>query len=65
MAVSQGGDPGKPPLVLLGFRSAVNGVGNITGPYRDYLFYWKTTQIDVIETIAATLWPFRGPGRKT
>ena len=60
MAVSQGGDPGKPPPVLLGFRSAVNGLGNITGPYREYLFYWKTTQIEIIETIAAKLWPFLG-----
>src|SRR5438477_4575922 len=60
MAVSQGGDPGKPPLVLLGFRSAFNGFGNITGPYRDYLFYWKSTRIEVIEKIAATLWPFLG-----
>jgi len=58
MAVSQGGDPGKPPLVLLGFRSAVVGAGNITGPYRDYLFYWKTTQIRVIENIATSLWQF-------
>jgi hypothetical protein len=64
MAVSQGGDPGKPPLVLLGFRSAVNGVGSITGPYREYLFYWKTTRIEVIETIAATLWPFLGPEKR-
>jgi hypothetical protein len=60
MAVSQGGDPGKPPLVLLGFRSVVKGVGNITGPYRGYLFYWKTTRIAVIETIAETLWPVLG-----
>jgi len=60
MAVSQGGDPGKPPIVLLGFKSAVDGVGNITGPYNGYLFYWKTTQIAAIETIATTLWPFLG-----
>ena len=58
MAVSQGGDPGKPPLVLLGFKSAVGGVGNITGPYRGYLFYWKTTQIAAIDMVATTLWPF-------
>jgi len=64
MAVSQGGDPGKPPLVLLGFKSAVNGVGNITGPYREYLFYWKTTQIEVIESIAAALWPFLGQEKR-
>lgn len=60
MAVSQGGDPGKPPIVLLGFRAAVGGVGNITGPYRGYLFYWKTTQIRAIDTIATALWPFIG-----
>src|SRR2546426_3252877 len=60
MAVSQGGDPGKPPLVLLGFKSAVGGVGSITGPYRGYLFYWKTTQISILDTIATTLWPFLG-----
>jgi hypothetical protein len=58
MAVSQGGDPGKPPVVLLGFKAAVGGVGNITGPYQGYLFYWKTTQIEKIDNIAALLWPF-------
>jgi len=64
MAVSQAGDPGKPPLVLLGFRSAVDGVGNITGPYRDYLFYWKTTQIDAIDAIGTALWPFLGQEKR-
>jgi hypothetical protein len=64
MAVSQGGDPGRPPLVLLGFRSAVGGVGNITGPYRGYLFYWKTTRIDTIDNVATTLWPFLGQEKR-
>jgi len=64
MAVSQGGDPGKPPLVLLGFRNAVGGVGNITGPYRGYLFYWKTTRIQVIDAIATALWPFLGQEKR-
>jgi hypothetical protein len=64
MAVSQGGDPGKPPLVLLGFRSAVDGLGNITGPYRGYLFYWKTTQIEAVDVIAARLWPFLGKEKR-
>jgi len=64
MAVSQGGDPGKPPLVLLGFKAAMNGIGNITGPYRDYLFYWKTTQIEAIETIAIALWPYLGEEKR-
>ena len=64
MAVSQGGDPGKPPLVLLGFKAAVGGIGNITGPYRGYLFYWKTTRIVAIETIATALWPFLGQEKR-
>jgi hypothetical protein len=64
MAVSQGGDPGKPPLVLLGFKAALHGVGNITGPYRGYLFYWKTTQIEAIDTIATALWPFLGQEKR-
>ena len=64
MAVSQGGDPGKPPLVLLGFKGAVGGVGNITGPYSGYLFYWKTTQIRAIDSIATALWPFLGQGKR-
>jgi hypothetical protein len=64
MAISQGGDPGKPPLVLLGFKSAVGGVGNITGPYRGYLFYWKTTQIRAIDGIATELWPFLGQEKR-
>jgi hypothetical protein len=58
MAVSQGGDPGKPPIVLLHFRNVLNGRGNITGPYNGYLFYWKTTRIAVIDEVAAELWPF-------
>jgi hypothetical protein len=64
MAVSQSGDPGKPPLVLLGFKAAVGGVGNITGPYRGYLFYWKTTQIRAIDAIAMALWPFLGQEKR-
>src|SRR2546425_2972485 len=64
MAVSQAGDRGTPPLVMLGFRSAVGGVGNITGPYRGYLFYWKTTQISIVDTTATTLWPFLGQEKR-
>jgi hypothetical protein len=62
--VSQGGDPGKPPTVLLGFRNAVQGRGNITGPYNGYLFYWKSTRIDVIDAVAAELWPFLGQEKR-
>ena len=41
--VSQAGPPDEIPLVLLRFRDIV-GEGNITGPYRGYLYYWKTTR---------------------
>lgn len=64
MAVSQGGDPSRPPLVLIGFQSAVGGVGNLTGPYRGYLFYWKTTRIGTIDNVATTLWPFLGQEKR-
>ncbi len=64
MAVSQGGDPGKPPVVLLGLRNVLKGRGNITGPYNGYLFYWKTTRIDVIDAVAAELWPFLGQEKR-
>jgi hypothetical protein len=48
MAVSQGGVPGQLPEVLTRFRAAVLGVGNITGPYRGYLYYWKTSRKDAL-----------------
>ena len=64
VAVSQGGDPGEIPIVLLGFRNAVQGRGNITGPYNGYLFYWKSTRIDVIDAVAAELWPFLGQEKR-
>jgi hypothetical protein len=42
----------------------VDGVGNITGPYRGYLFYWKTTQIGAIDAIGTALWPFLGQEKR-
>ena len=57
MQISQGGRAGSHPDVLLRFREIV-GEGNITGPYRGYLFYWKTTRKDVIDQIALRLWPY-------
>ncbi|HYK97076.1 MAG TPA: hypothetical protein VEU77_01665 [Candidatus Acidoferrales bacterium] len=57
MQVSQAGTAGSPPEVLLRFHQIV-GAGNVTGPYRGYLFYWKTTRNDVIDAIALSLWPF-------
>jgi hypothetical protein len=64
MSVSQGGDPGKPPIVLLGFKAAVGGAGNITGPYKGYLYYWKTTQIGTVDMVATALWPFLGQEKR-
>jgi len=57
MQVSQGGVAGVPPEVLVRFHAIV-GEGNITGPYRDYLFYWKTTRKDAIDAIFGDLWPY-------
>jgi hypothetical protein len=60
MQVSQGGVPGEFPVVLVRFRDVLGGVGGITGPYRGYLYYWKTTRNDVIDDISHALWPFLG-----
>src|SRR5690349_21116993 len=57
MQVSQGGVVGALPEVLVRFHDIV-GEGNVTGPYRGYLFYWKTTRKDAIDAIGASLWPF-------
>jgi len=58
MQVSQGGLAGEFPLVLVRFRDALGGLGGITGPYRGYLYYWKTTRNDVIDEVSEALWPF-------
>src|SRR5207302_5089690 len=63
MAVSQGGLAGTHPVVLLRFKEIV-GVGNITGPYRGYLYYWKTTRKDAIDRIGQTLWPYLGLAKR-
>ncbi len=64
MAVSQAGDPGQLPEVLTRFRAAVLGFGNITGPYRGYLYYWKTSRKDALDQIAALLWPYLGAEKR-
>jgi hypothetical protein len=64
MAVSQGGVPGQLPEVLTRFRAAVLGVGNITGPYRGYLYYWQTSRKDALDQIAALLWPYLGAEKR-
>jgi hypothetical protein len=64
MQVSQRGVRGCPPAVLVRFQAAVGGVGGITGPYRGYLFYWKTTRNDVIDEIGNSLWRFLGDTKR-
>jgi hypothetical protein len=64
MQVSQAGIRGVPPPVLVRFMHAIGDVGNITGPYREYLFYWKTTRNDVIDVISAALWPYLGDAKR-
>lgn len=56
MAVSQAGPRGEVPIVLTRFKQIV-GVGNVTGPYRAGLYYWKTTRKDAIDAVGALLWP--------
>lgn len=65
MAVSQGGEEVLPPTVLTRFRRILGGHGNITGPYRGYLYYWKTTRAGLIDEIAASLWPFLCDEKRT
>lgn len=62
MQVSQGGRD-SPPDVLVRFREIV-GEGNITGPYRDNLYYWKTTRKDRIDEVARMLWPYLSSEKK-
>lgn len=62
MQISQGGVD-SPPDVLVRFRGIV-GEGNITGPYRGYLYYWKTTRKDVMDEVAKTLWPYLSAEKK-
>jgi hypothetical protein len=57
MAVYQGGRD-KIPEVLLRFRRAVGGRGNITGPYRDRLFNWSTKKHAAFDEVMTLLWPW-------
>ncbi|MDP9251589.1 MAG: hypothetical protein M3O80_01170 [Chloroflexota bacterium] len=57
--MSQGGLPGGPPAVLMRFREIV-GVGNVTGPYRNGLYYWKITRVDDVDLVGTMLWPDLG-----
>jgi hypothetical protein len=57
MALSQGGPHGQHPPVLTRFQQIV-GIGNVTGPYRDGLYYWKTTRMEGVDAVGAMLWPY-------
>ena len=65
MAVSQGGQASELPEVLTRFRAAVLGIGNITGPYRGYLYYWKTSRKEALDQVAALLWPYLGAEKRS
>ena len=64
MQASQGGVAGVPPPVLLRFQAAIGGFGGITGPYRGYLFYWKTTRNEVIDVVTQSLWPYLSSAKR-
>jgi hypothetical protein len=55
MSNLMGGPPERKPAVLLRFRDVV-GVGNVTGPYRNGLYYWKITKKDDVDLVGAMLW---------
>lgn len=61
--VSQSGRGGIVPPALVQFREIV-GEGNVTGPYRDSLYYWKTTRMETIDAVARGLWPYLGAGKR-
>lgn len=63
IAVSQGGVPGQFPDVLTRFHRIV-GVGNVTGPYRNGLYYWKTARRESIDAVGAMLWPHLGGDKR-
>src|SRR5438132_800653 len=60
MQASQGGVRGTYPIVLVRFHEAIGGHGGITGPYRGYLYYWKTTRHDAIDEVTTRIWPYLG-----
>lgn len=61
--VSQAGHGGIAPPALVQFREIV-GEGNVTGPYRGSLYYWKTTRNDAIDLVARGLWPYLSAAKR-
>jgi hypothetical protein len=60
--VSQRGD-GSAPAVLVRFRDVVGG-GSLFGPYRGYLYYWRTHDAGLITSVVMLLWPWIGVERQ-
>lgn len=54
--VSQKGAGGTPE-VLERFRHAM-GCGQVFGPYRGYLYYWRTHDVALIAEVVVSLWPW-------
>jgi hypothetical protein len=45
------------PTVLVRFREIVEG-GSLFGPYRSYLYYWRTHDAALISNVVVLLWPW-------
>lgn len=52
------------PEVLLRFQAAVLGVGNITGPDDDDMYFWRAGGFSEAQTAVALLWPQLGPVKR-
>jgi hypothetical protein len=57
MTLYQGGRDAVPEA-LLRFQRAVGGRGNITGPYRDRLFHWRTKKNSAFDDVMTLMWPW-------
>ncbi len=62
MDLSQAGQD-QPPHVLQRFRTVV-GAGSLFGPYRGYLFYWRTHDAAIITSTVVLLWPWLGQAKR-
>lgn len=53
------------PAVLLRFKDAIGGHGNITGPYRGRLYHWSTKKHSAFEDVTLLLWPWLGAAKRS
>jgi hypothetical protein len=51
------------PVVLVRFREIVEG-GSLFGPYRGYLYYWRTHDASLISRVVVLLWPWLSRERR-